>query len=63
MANAMKGRPILMKTIGHGFVSNAEKTEMVAYWANKKANQQISAIFNPVMACATCSFSKSQASA
>ena len=47
---------MLMSTSGHGFVSNAEKTEIVAYCANKNANQQMSAIFNPVSACATCSF-------
>src|SRR6266699_5895385 len=63
MAKARKGRPMLMRISGHGFVSNAENTAMVVYCTNKNANQQLSAIFNPVRACATCSFAKSQASA
>ena len=63
MAKARKGRPMLMRMSGQGFVSNAENTEMLAYWTNKNPNQQMSAIFNPVRACATCSLANSQASA
>ena len=63
MAKARKGRPMLMRISGHGFVSNAENTAMVVYSTNKNANQQTIAIFNPVRACAICSFAKNQASA
>ena len=37
-----------IKTSGHGFVSKAENTQMVAYSTNKNANQQTSAIFKPL---------------
>jgi hypothetical protein len=50
MANATNGRPMSMKTRGHGFVSKAENTEMVAYSTNKNPNQQMSAIFKPHVA-------------
>ncbi len=46
-AKATNGRPMLMKTSGHGFVSNAENAEIVEYSTNRNANQQTIAIFNP----------------
>ena len=54
---------MLMKTSGHGFVSNAENAEMVAYSTNRKANQQTSAIFRPAIAFVALSRLISQASA
>jgi hypothetical protein len=44
-AKPTNGRPMSIKTSGHGFVSKAENTEMVAYSANKNANQQTRGIF------------------
>src|SRR5438477_11613346 len=51
-AKPTNGRPMSRKTSGHGFVSKAENTEMVAYSTNKKANQQISATLKPATAFA-----------
>jgi hypothetical protein len=47
IANPSKGRPMSMQISGHGFVSKAENTEMVAYSMNKNANQQARAILRP----------------
>src|SRR5450432_4365884 len=44
-ANARKGLPMLIKTSGQGFVSKAENAETVEYSTNRKANQQMIAIF------------------
>src|SRR6266403_985390 len=55
IAKAMSGRPMSMKTSGHGFVSKAENTAIVAYSTKRNANQHKSAIFNPAMALAALS--------
>ena len=47
MAKPRSGRPMSMQMSGQGFVSKAEKTEMVAYSMKTKANQQASATFRP----------------
>ena len=39
-----------MQINGHGFVSKAENTEMVAYSTNRNANQQSTPIFKPAKA-------------
>ena len=51
-----------MQISGHGFVSNAAKSEIVVYSTNKKANQQTSAILKPANALATSSRPISHAS-
>ncbi len=62
-AKPTNGRPMSIKMSGHGFVSNAENAEMVAYSTNKKANQQIIAIFKPHVALGAFSRTISHASA
>lgn len=47
IAMPSSGLPMSMQMSGHGFVSNAENTEMVAYSMKTKANQQASATFRP----------------
>ena len=46
------GRPMSIKTSGHGFVSKAENTAIVEYSTKRNANQHRSAIFNPATAFA-----------
>src|SRR5438874_13395436 len=41
---ATNGRPISIKTSGHGFVSNAEKSAIVANSVNNKLDQKNKAI-------------------
>src|SRR6266446_847706 len=50
IAKPTNGRPMSINTSGHGFVSKAENTQMVAYSTNKNANQQTSATFKPATA-------------
>ena len=50
IAKPTNGRPMSIKTSGHGFVSNAENTAIVEYSTNKNANQHSSAIFKPAAA-------------
>src|SRR5206468_6846116 len=47
IAMPSRGRPMSIQISGHGLVSNAENTEMVAYSINTKANQHASATFRP----------------
>ena len=63
IANPSSGRPMSMQTSGQGFVSKAEKTEIVAYSTNKNANQQTSAIFKPATALVALNREISHASA
>src|SRR6266487_6237602 len=55
IAKATNGRPMSIKTSGHGFVSKAENTAIVEYSTKRNANQHSSAIFNPPVALLTLS--------
>src|SRR6266568_8247512 len=63
IAKATNGRPMSMKTSGQGFVSKAEKAEIVEYSTKRNANQQTIAIFKPAPAFVALSRSIIHASA